>query len=55
MKLKIKLLAAMLAVLTVFTGCSNAAMQTSDLTSGLEDAWDGAEEIIEKDAEEYLE
>lgn len=55
MKLKIKLLAALLAVMTVFTGCSNAAMQTSDLTSGLEDAWDEAAETIEKDAAEYLE
>lgn len=55
MKLKIKLLAAMLAVMTALTGCSNAAMQTSDLTSGLEDAWDEADETIEKDAAEYLE
>lgn len=55
MKLKIKLLAAMLAVMTALTGCSNAAMQTSDLTSGLEDAWDEAAETIEKDAAEYLE
>lgn len=52
MKLKIKLLAAMLAVMTVLTGCSN---QTSDLTSGLGDAWDEAAETIEKDAAEYLE
>lgn len=55
MKLKIKLLAALLAVMTALTGCSNAAMQTSDLTSGLEDAWDEADETIEKDAAEYLE
>lgn len=52
MKLKIKLLAALLAVMTVLTGYSN---QTSDLTSGLEDAWDEAAETIEKDAAEYLE
>ena len=52
MKLKIKLLAALLAVMTALTGCSN---QTSDLTSGLEDAWDEAAETIEKDAAEYLE
>ena len=55
MKLKIKLLAALLAVMTALTGCSNAAMQTSDLTAGLEDAWDEAAETIEKDAAEYLE
>lgn len=55
MKLKIKLLAALLAVMTALTACSNAEMQTSDMTSGLEDAWDEAAETIEKDAAEYLE
>lgn len=54
MKLKFSLLAAVTVMLTVLTGCSNAKMQTSDLTSGLEDAWDDAEEVIENDAEEYL-
>lgn len=55
MKLKIKLLAAALAALTILPACSNAEMQTSDMTSGLEDAWDEAAETIEKDAAEYLE
>ena len=55
MKLKIKLLAALLAVMTALTACSNAEMQTSDMTSGLEDAWDEAAEVVEKTAAEHLE
>ena len=55
MKLKIKLLAAALAALTILPACSNAEMQTSDMTSGLEDAWDEAAEVVEKTAAEHLE